>query len=210
MPHFYSFGYQVIKLTYLLLILYNLSSRPMNLVGNGLVWRCWHDVRSRQRKQRPWNPAVPLSVVNIWWYAEMVEAADFTFPKLAALARSVLAVPATSVPSERVFSALSSTQRDHHWPLQGLTKLYVFMKTIVLLQHLKTTKLGYRCILYPCLCWYVELELVGCRAAKLVMMPDLLSYGLWNYNFTGYLYMRRNELLTKPYSRSFFCILAVT
>jgi len=83
------------------------------------------------------------------------------------------------------------------------------MKTIVLLQHFKTTKLGYSCILYPCLYWCVELELVGCRAAKLVMVPDLLSYGLWNYNFTGYLNNRRTELLTKPYSRS-FCILAVT
>jgi len=96
-----------------------------------------------------------------WWRQQ-----TSTFPKLAALARSVLAVPATSAPSERVFFrllALSSTQREHHWPLQGLTKLYLFMKMIVLLQHLKTTKLGYSCILYPCLCWCVELELVGCR-----------------------------------------------
>jgi len=39
-------------------------------------------------------------------------------------------------------------------------RFYLFMK---MLQHLKTTKLGYSCILYPCLYWCVKLELVSCR-----------------------------------------------
>jgi len=38
---------------------------------------------------------------------------------------------------------------------------------------------------------------------KLVMSPDLLLYGLWNYSFTSYINNQTTELLTKPRSRSF-------
>jgi len=84
-----------------------------------------------------------------WWRQQ-----TSTFLKLAALARSVLAVPATSAPSERVFSVAGlviNAKRSSLVPLRA-NKIILFMKTIVLLQHLKTTKHGYSCILYPCLC----------------------------------------------------------
>jgi len=65
----------------LLLILHNLSSRPINLVGNGLVWslRCWHDMQPAEETATVKSSS---SVVCCQQYAEMVEAADFNIPEI--------------------------------------------------------------------------------------------------------------------------------
>ena len=88
----------------LLLILHNLSSRPMNLVGNGFVWRCWHDMQLAEETATVKSSSSVVcrqhDLMMLKWWRQQTS----TFPKLAALERSVLAVPATSVPPERVFS----------------------------------------------------------------------------------------------------------
>ena len=56
----------------LLLILHNLSSRRMNLVGNGLIWRCWHDMQPAEETAT----VKSSSSVVCRQHAEMVEAAE--------------------------------------------------------------------------------------------------------------------------------------
>jgi len=176
-PHFYSFGYQVIRDpehadSSVSGNVPSTSHSPQPeqssdepIIGNGLVWRCWHDVQpaeesatvkfsssvichqhlmiywngggSRLQHSRNW-----LQWQDQFWLCQQQVLRQNSFFSVAGLVinaeRSSLAPPRAK-------------------------KLYLFMKTIVLLQHLMTTKLGYSCILYPCLCWCVELELVGCR-----------------------------------------------
>ena len=79
----------------------------MNLVGNGLVCRCWHDMQPAEETATVKSSSSVVCRQHSddmlkWWRQQ-----TSTFPKLAALARSVLAVPATSVPSELVFSVAS-------------------------------------------------------------------------------------------------------
>ena len=55
-----------------------------------------------------------------WWRQQ-----TSTFPKLAALARSVLAVPATSVPSDSVASLVINAKRSSLAPLRANKIIFV-------------------------------------------------------------------------------------
>ena len=132
LPHSYSFSYQVNKLTerriqHQQIFIHNVSSESDE--------HCWKRVRlemlarhaaDRGNSDREIHQFRRLSSTSD---AEMVGTADFKIPEIGCTCKISSGCVCNKMLRQNEFFrllALSSTERDHHWPLQGLTKLYLF------------------------------------------------------------------------------------